>query len=159
MHLKDSIKLAKIARVSRVYLTSIILSVTTIACSPFAELIPFEQDDLTNRGTQPVPQCSWPELSEGQIDGQDVIYMPTSELHKQVACQETEQANYDIATDNAIAVDEAVAAFNPLIDKAEMHQQNAQNELDRVDDERKRKAMEVLTYQGLLAVVLIAIAL
>lgn len=72
---------------------------------------------------------------------------------------ETEQANYDIARENAVVASEAIRAFNLLVDKAELHHQNASNELERVDDERRRKANEVLGYQGLLALVLIAVAL
>lgn len=110
-------------------------------------------------GTQPVPRCEWPELNEGTVDGRDIIYMEASDLAKQVACQETEQANHDIAADNAEAVDGAVAAFNSLVDKAKVHQQNAQNELERVDDERQRKTFEVMAYQGLILLGLIAAAL
>ncbi len=71
----------------------------------------------------------------------------------------TEQTNYDVAKNNAESVDEATAAFNALIEKSKLHNEYAQNELERIDDERKSKAMEVLAYQGLIALVLIAIAL
>ncbi|MDJ0952547.1 MAG: hypothetical protein QNJ81_02590 [Acidimicrobiia bacterium] len=136
-------------------MTSIIAS----GCSSFAELIPFEQDKIEASGTTPVPKCEWPELNEGVIDGRDVVYMEAYDLGLQMRCQETEQANHDIAADNAEAVDETVAAFNTLVDKAEVHHQNALNELERVDDARKAALVEGWTVKGVLAAVLIAVAL
>ena len=85
--------------------------------------------------------------------------MDVEGLKLQRMCQVTEQSNYDIALANAQSVDELVGAFNSLIDKAKVHNQYAQNELDRVDDQRKRNANELLAYQFLLAAVLIAVAL
>jgi len=128
-------------------------------CSSYAELIPFEQEKIEASGVNPLPQCEWPELLQGTIDGRDVVYMEAYNLGLQMRCQETGAANAEIAKRNGEIASEAVAAFNVLVDKVEMHQQNAQNELERVDDERKRKASEVLAYQGLLALVLIAVAL
>lgn len=139
-------------------LASITLSGIT-GCSSFAELIPFEQDKIEAAGTEPVPKCEWPELSEGSIDGRSVVYMEVDDLALQAACQETEQANYDIAADNAEMVTETVAAFNTLVDKAEVHYQNAENELERVDDARKAANVEAWTMKGVLAAVLIAVAL
>jgi len=141
--------------VSVACLTSIIGS----GCSSYAELIPFEQKKIEASGTTPVPKCEWPELSEGQIDGRNVVYMSASDFPLQAACQETEQANYDIAADNAEAVTEAVAAFNSLVDKSKVHHQNAENELERVDDARKASNVEAWTYKGVVALLLIGIAL
>ena len=135
------------------------MSIIASGCSSSPELIPFEQDKIEAKGVVPVKRCTWPELNEAVIDGRTVVYMEAEQLRLQAICQETEQANHRIATENAEAVDQAVAGFNTLVDKAELHQQNAENELSRVDEERQRKANEVLFYQGLLALVLIAVAL
>lgn len=160
MQSNDSIKsVATVAALSRCLVSIMLIGMTVSGCSSYAELIPFEQEPIDSRSVQPVEKCTWPEMSEGTINGEAVVYMTESEFPKQVACQTTEQANHAIASDNAEAEDHAIAAFNALITKAEAHQQNAQNELERVDDERKRKTIEVFTYQGILALVLIAISL
>jgi len=104
-------------------------------------------------------KCIWPELQEAEWNGRTIIYMDAEGLKLQRSCQVTEQTNYDVATNNAGSVDDVVNAFNALIDKAELHNNYAQNELERVDDERKAKAMEVRWYQGLLALTLIVVAL
>jgi len=85
--------------------------------------------------------------------------MTPNDLVKQSNCQVTEQTNYGVAKGNADSVDSAVDAFNGLIDKARMHNQYAQNELDRVDEDRDRKANEVMIYQALLLILVIAVAL
>lgn len=136
-------------------LTSIIAS----ACSPYAQLIPFEQDKISVSSTKPLAECEWPELIEDTRSGRTVVYMETSELPKQLNCQETAEVNFEIARQNALAADEAIAAFNALVDKSKVHHQNALNELQRVDDERKRKSLEVFVYQGILVAVLIAVTL
>jgi len=128
-------------------------------CSSSPTLIEFKEDPIEIKAEGPLDKCIWPKLQETELDDNTIIYMNAEGLKAQRSCQVTEQGNYEIAKDNAKSVDNAVNAFNALIKKSEIHHQHAQNELDRVEDERKSKAMEVLTYQGLLALVLIAIAL
>ena len=135
------------------------MSITVIGCSSGPTVIQFEQNDIDTRAERPLNQCEWPELLEAVMGEQTIVYMTVEGLDKQAKCQVTEQTNYDIARNNADSVDNLVEAFNGLIDKAELHNNYAQNELTRVDDERKAKAMEVRWYQGLLAIVLIVVAL
>jgi hypothetical protein len=130
---------------------------TISGCSSSAELIPFQQEPIEVSGTPPIEKCTWPELAEDEDRG--IVYMQSSDFHKQITCQETEQTNYEIAVNNAEMVDDSIAAFNALIEKSKVHQQNAENELERIDDARKQAIMESLAYKGLLAIVLIAIAL
>jgi len=85
--------------------------------------------------------------------------MDAAGLKQQRSCQVTEQTNHTVAMNNAGSVDDAVNAFNKLIDKAELHNNYAQNELTRVDKMRQEKNMEAWTLKGILAVVLIAMAL
>jgi len=128
-------------------------------CSHNPTVIPFEQDKLEIIAEQPMDKCVWPELTELELNGQTIIYMDEDGLKLQRSCQITEQANFIVAQNNAGSVDDVISAFNKLIDKAQLHNNYAQNELTRVDDERQKKSMEVLGYQGLIAIILVAIAL
>jgi len=138
------------------------LCLTTIiatGCSSAPTVILFEQDNIDIKAEVPLDQCVWPELKETQLNGEVILYMDAEGLKLQRSCQVIEQSNYDIAMNNAGSVDDAIAAFNTLIEKAKLHNNYAQNELERIDDERKAKSMEVRWYQGLLGVVLILVAL
>ena len=128
-------------------------------CSQTPTVISFKQDKLDIKGEVPLDKCDWPELSEANLNGQHVIVMTDDEFRKQRACQVTEQKNYDIAKLNAESVDEAVLAFNQLIDKAQLHNNYAQNELDREHDKLKNEVIENWTLKGVLAGVLIVLAL
>jgi hypothetical protein len=88
-----------------------------------------------------------------------MVAMTVEGLKLQRMCQVTEQTNYDVARANADSVDEAIAAYNSLIDKAKLHNRYAQNELDRVEEKRRDKAMELFVYQVLLITGLVAAAL
>lgn len=136
------------------------MTTTMIGCQSSPKVLEFNQDKIELKAEMPLDKCEWPELFESVAeDGSAIIYMTAEGLKQQRACQVTEQSNYDTALGNAGTVDDAVAAFNSLIDKSMLHNQYSQNELDRVDEERKRKRNEVMGYQGLLALVLIAVAL
>ena len=128
-------------------------------CGSGPTVIEFEQEPIELTAQRPVERCQWPELREVDWNGQTLIVMDVEGLKMQRSCQVTEQANYDIALTNAESVDSAIVAFNALIDKAQLHNQYAQNELDRVDGERVDKRNELWAYQFLLAAVLIAVAL
>lgn len=135
------------------------MTITMTGCQSSPTVIEFKQDRIDIVAKRAIPKCEWPNLNEAILNDQDIIYMTTEEFKKQRSCQVTEQANYDIAEGNSDSVDEVVKAFNSLIDKAKLHNEYAQNELTRVDDERKQRSIELLGYKGLLAIVLIAVAL
>ena len=80
------------------------------------------------------------------------MYMSLQGLEEQNNCQVTEKSNYQVALNNADSVDNAINAFNRLVDKAELHQQNAMNELERVEDDRHRTALELLGYKIVLII-------
>ena len=117
-------------------------------CSQTPTVISFKQDKLDIKGEVPLDKCDWPELSEANLNGQHVIVMTDDEFRKQRACQVTEQKNYDIAKLNAESVDEA-----------QLHNNYAQNELDREHDKLKNEVIENWTLKGVLAGVLIVLAL
>lgn len=135
------------------------MTITTIGCSSGPTVIPFEQEDIVVKTEQPLDKCVWPELQETILNTKIIYYMDAEGLKQQRSCQVTEQTNYGIAMNNAGSVDDVVNAFNKLIDKAELHNNYAQNELTRVDEMRQEKNIETWTLKGILAAVLIAIAL
>lgn len=128
-------------------------------CTTSPTVIPFEQEPIDLKAEVPLDRCTWPELHEAEISGEAVVYMDKEGLEHQRSCQVTEQTNYDIATNNAGSVDDAVAAFNALIGKAELHNNYAQNELDRVHSELQAEKVQTWTMKGVLLAVLVAIAL
>jgi hypothetical protein len=136
-------------------LTSIIAS----GCSSSPTVIEFNQEPINIQAERPVNKCEWPELFELDINGETLIAMTSEDFELQRACQVTEKANHEIAINNADSVDEAIAAFNALIEKGQLHNQYAQNELTRVDEDRSRKSTELLAYKALLVAVLIAVSL
>jgi phosphotransacetylase len=108
---------------------------------------------------KPVDRCEWPELKELKVDGRTLVVLDLEGLKLQRSCQITEQANYDIALANARSTDEAVKAYNLLLDKAELYNRYSQNEIDRVYERQKEKTVEVFIYQTLLVLGLIAAVL
>ncbi len=135
------------------------MTIIVTGCQSTPELIEFQQDPIDIKAERPLDRCVWPELIEAEMNGQTILYMSVEGLAEQRACQVIEQKNYVIANNSADSVDAAVTAFNSLIKKSEIHMNHAENELERVNSDRNSKAMEVLGYQGLLALVLIAVAL
>lgn len=128
-------------------------------CSSTPAVIPFDQEPIAMEAEVPLERCTWPELKELTLHDQPIVYMDKEGLELQRSCQVTEQTNFDIATNNAGSVDDAVAAFNALIGKAELHNNYAQNELDRVHSELQQEKVQSWTLKGVVLALLISIAL
>lgn len=107
----------------------------------------------------PIPLCTWPELTRESRAGAEYFVMDADGFGQQLQCQASEQGNYDVAAANA----ESVSALADLVDTLDdigLRQQDlAEFQLDELERDRREARLESWTYKGLLAAVLIAVAL
>jgi len=78
---------------------------------------------------------------------------------QQLQCQASEQGNHDIAAANAESVQALIDLVTTVDDIGRRQQDLAEFQLDELERDRRAAELESWTYKGLLAAVLIAVAL
>ena len=78
---------------------------------------------------------------------------------QQLVCQSSEQGNHDVAAANAESIEALLNELNTINKIGERQHDMAEFQLDELERDRRDAEVEGWAYKGLLAVVLIAVAL
>lgn len=108
---------------------------------------------------QPHDKCDWPDITATNIDGTTGGFLAKPQLEQLGACREIADKTYDVATANAAAVDALIGALNETNEIGERQTELAEFQLNELNRDRHEAEVEAWTYKGLLALVLIIVAL
>ena len=139
--------------------TTCLLNISLAACQTNHSLPDWQGVDELAGAEAPIARCEWPDVERESRDGQEYFVMDAVGFGQQLQCQATEQANYEVAAANAESVQALIDLVNTVDDIGRRQQDLAEFQLDELERDRREATIEGWTYKGLLAAVLIAIAL
>lgn len=131
------------------------MSIALIGCSSPRTLADWQGKQSSVEVVEAEPPCVWPDLErEG-----DRFYMDADGFRQQKDCQAAEQGNHKIAGANAESVRELQSELNTVNEIGQRQRDMAEFQINELDRDRRDANLEAWTYKGVLALVLIAVAL
>ena len=135
--------------------TNIILS----ACQTPRTLPEWQGKEQPVKAEQPIPECDWPELVKEDRTAGEYFVMDAVGFGQQLVCQAAERGNHDIAAANAESIEALINQLNTVNEIGVRQHNMAEFQLDELERDRRDAEVEGWAYKGLLAAVLIAVAL
>lgn len=128
-------------------------------CLTTRELPDWQGQQITETAVRPSPACQWPDLVQVSVDGLPGAFLDSDALKELSVCRSTADSNHDIAAANAEAIDALIAAYNETQKQGDRYINLAEFQLNEIEADRRDANIEAWTYKGLLALVLIGVAL
>jgi len=142
-----------------VLLISFLTGILLTGCQGTRTLPDWQGEKLEQTATDPFPACPWPDLVEIEVDGNDGAFLGKAELTSLAICREIADDNHDIAAANAELIRKLLTLHNKTQDQGQRYIDLAEFQLNELERDRREANLEAWTYKGLLALVLIGIAL
>lgn len=108
---------------------------------------------------RPHEECNWPDIHTVTLGGNAGGFLNTEELNMLRDCRAIAEATHELTNTNADAVDALLGALNKMNAIGKAVTELAVFELNELDRDRQSAELEAWSYKGLLAAVLVAIAL
>jgi len=123
------------------------------------ELPEWQGEQREEKGEQPHKPCAWPDIEPVTVSGVDGGFLNAEQLTQLKACRAIATATHKVAVANADSVDSLIGALNKTNEQGERQTRFAEFELNELERDRRDANLEAWTYKGVLALVLIAVAL
>jgi len=139
------------------FLTGILL----IGCQSTRTLPDWQGEKLEQTTTDPLPACTWPDFVEIEVNDKvlDGGFLNKAGLSSLAMCRKAAEKNHDIAAANSELVRKLIALHNKTQEQGQRYIDLAEFQLNELERDRREANLEAWTYKGLLALVLIGIAL
>lgn len=128
-------------------------------CAPDRTLPDWEPPVVEIEAEEPLPLCEYPDLIEIEREGIDYVALNAAGLVVLLQCIEVAEANYRVAAANAESVRAMISAYQKSAEIGDLQQDLAEFQLNELDADRRDAVVETWITRGLLAVVLVAVAL
>ena len=103
--------------------------------------------------------CVWPDFVTLEIGGVSYNALDRNNWIQYLGCVDVAETNAVIANANADAIEALADMYQGATDISERQQDYAQFTIDELESDRREAAVEAWTAKGILAAVLIAVAL
>lgn len=124
-------------------------------CETVRTLPEWQGEQLEASRTAPLRECNWPDIKDVAGGG----FLDTPALSALEQCREVAEANHAIAAANAQVINKLINAANATNAQGEKYVDLAEFQLNELERDRRDAVLESWAYKGILAVVLIAVAL
>lgn len=106
-----------------------------------------------------LPDCDWPELKEGALNGVVIYYTDKAGLTELHACRVTARANQAAANGNATALRASKQMHNNAVTESAVLLDMAEQQLQQTEEARREVVKENWLTRGVLGLVLVLVAL
>ena len=131
----------------------------TTGCVTERTLPEWQGEQREEVAERPPAKCVWPDIIAMNIDGEAGGFLDTAALNQLTVCRKIANATHDVATASADSVDELIRVLNKTNELGIKQTGLAEFQLNALERDRRDANLEAWSYKGLLAIVLVAVAL
>lgn len=132
---------------------------TATGCQSLPELTRIEHDRVPVTAPNPLPDCDWPELRKVIVNSEALYVTDAAGLADFLECRTIARTNRDVALGLSEALLASKRMHNNLLTESDIIIDMAELQLQQLEDRRQEAVKENWLTRGLLAVVLVAVAL